>query len=1166
MEVTRRDFLKIAGATGVGLAAIGSGSGFGLRLFEPTKATKVQNPNEAYPDRSWEEVYRNIYRFDREFRFNCVPNDTHNCRLTAYVRNGIITRIEQSYDHQKYRDVYGNVASAAHNPRGCLKGYAITRRVYGPYRIKSPMVRKGWMDWVNAGFPDKTPEVLQKYFQRGKDSWVKMSYDEAAELVARAFLHIAKKYSGDEGAQRLRDEGIYTEEQIEAMKGNFQIKTHVSDGKPDNPTVAGTQTFKFRPGMPVLGMSAKMGNYRMSNAMALLDHYVRGVEPDHCRGARIFSNYTWHGDLDPGTPMVTGVQTWDQDMIDHRQCKLYILCGKNFIENKMPEAHWMNEIMERGGKIVVISPEMSPSAAKANYWLTIRPGADVALFLGMSNIIIQEKLYDANFIKRFTDLPLLVRSDNLKKLLASDIIPNYKNKKLENLGPQIIVGELREKWGDFVAWDTLTNKPAVVTRDDIGEWFDKLGIDPALEGTFKVKLVSGKEVEVRPIFQLYKEHAAYYDLDKTADITGSPKHLIQRLARDMGTIKPAQVHTGEGTNHYFHNDQKDRAIWLALTLGGNVGKPGANYGHWSGTYRTSTVGVGFLPWAFEDPFNINLDPNAHGKDIKIHKYANKEEIQYWDYMSVTSGRPEGPLIVNTPKYGRKVFTGLTHMPAPTKVEWYINSNSLNNAKHVYDRIHNLHPHVDLIMYSDWEWTGSCEYADVVWAVSSWVELRHPEWVTSNSNPFLFIWRGGIPPLFNTLQDHEVAAKLCQKLAELTGDQRFVDYWKFLHEGRSEIYIQRVWDTANTLQGYNVTDLLDSDVGWLVMVRTYPRVPGWEMINESKPFYTKSGKLEFYRDEDEFINYGENMIVYREPVQATPYLPNAIVAEHDWIRPDDYGISPDSTDMDEIQVRNIKMTWDKVKQTKNPLWEKGYKFYLLTPKSRYTVHSQWGVTDWLLIWENNFGDPLRMDKRTPGIGEHQCHINPDAAKEMGINDGDYIWVDSDPTDRPYVGWKEGDEMYKVARCMVRATFNPGYPKHVLMMKHSANIATHKSVLAHETRPDGLARSMDTPYQAKFRYGSYQACTRGYLQPTCMTDSLARKDIWGWRIEEGYEYDTHAPNTCPKETLVKVTKAENGGIGGLDVWDPVKTGYTPGYENETMKKYLRGQFVQIQGVGA
>ena len=47
-----------------------------------------------------------------------------------------------------------------------------------------------------------------------------------------------------------------------------------------------------------------------------------------------------------------------------------------------------------------------------------------------------------------------------------------------------------------------------------------------------------------------------------------------------------------------------------------------------------------------------------------------------------------------------------------------------------------------------------------------------------------------------------------------------------------------------------------------------------------------------------------------------------------------------------------------------------------------------MNDWVQIYESNFGDPYRMDKRTPGVGEHQLHINPQAAKDRGINDGDY----------------------------------------------------------------------------------------------------------------------------------------------------------------------------------
>jgi nitrate reductase alpha subunit len=39
--------------------------------------------------------------------------------------------------------------------------------------------------------------------------------------------------------------------------------------------------------------------------------------------------------------------------------------GKNLIENKMPEAHWYTEIMERGGTLVSVSPEYNPPAHKA---------------------------------------------------------------------------------------------------------------------------------------------------------------------------------------------------------------------------------------------------------------------------------------------------------------------------------------------------------------------------------------------------------------------------------------------------------------------------------------------------------------------------------------------------------------------------------------------------------------------------------------------------------------------------------------------------------------------------------------------------------------------------------------------------------------------------------
>ncbi|HLB68350.1 MAG TPA: nitrate oxidoreductase subunit alpha, partial [Thermoplasmata archaeon] len=347
-------------------------------------------------------------------------------------------------------------------------------------------------------------------------------------------------------------------------------------------------------------------------------------------------------------------------------------------------------------------------------------------------------------------------------------------------------------------------------------------------------------------------------------------------------------------------------------------------------------------------------------------------------------------------------------------------------------------------------------------------------------------------------------------------------------------------------------------------RTYPRMPGWEQINESKPFYNKTGRLEFYREEDEFITYGENLIVHREPVEATPYLPNAIVVPptFDAIRPNDFGIPATATGADERSVRNVKVAWDDVKLTSNFLWSNGYRYYCLTPKTRHRVHSSWIVADWNLLWDSNFGDPERTDRRSPHVGEHQINMNPDDAKSLGINDGDYVYVDANPDDRPYKGWQPTDPFYKVARLLLRAKYNPSYPRGVVMMKHAPFMATPKTVYAHETRPDGRAVSADTGYQANLRYGSQQSLTRGWLQPTMMTDSLVRKNYYGQGIGTGYEADIHSPNTCPKETLVRIQKAEDGGLGGVGVWEPATTGRTPGNENASQLRYLAGDFL-LQG---
>ena len=290
--LSRRSFMEL-GLSGFA-AAVGGPAFAALKLTED-----IDDPLEHYPFRDWEKLYRDMYRYDDTFTFVCAPNDTHNCRLKGFLRNGVLVRIEQAYDVGDYKDLQGNKATPTWHPRGCLKGYTYMRRVYSKFRVKYPTVRKGWKEWVEAGFPrDKsTGRPPVEYFKRGEDDWLRVSWDEINELVAKTLVNVAESYSGEQGSRWLLAQG-YPPEMIEPMKD--------SDGD-----VAGVRTMKFRGGMAFLGATRLAGLYRFSNMMALLDHHVRQKGPSKSLGARSWDNYAWHTDLPPGHAMVHGVQTFD---------------------------------------------------------------------------------------------------------------------------------------------------------------------------------------------------------------------------------------------------------------------------------------------------------------------------------------------------------------------------------------------------------------------------------------------------------------------------------------------------------------------------------------------------------------------------------------------------------------------------------------------------------------------------------------------------------------------------------------------------------------------------------------------------------------------------------------------------------------------------------------
>lgn len=310
--------------------------------------------------------------------------------------------------------------------------------------------------------------------------------------------------------------------------------------------------------------------------MALLDAKVRGVKPEQAIGERGWDNYSWHTDLPPGHPMVTGQQTVDFDLCNVEKSNLILVWGMNWVCTKMPNAHWLTEARMKGSKVVVIAAEYSATTSKADEAFIVRPGTTPALALGLAQVVMEEKLYDEQYTTSHTDLPLLIRMDNGQMLQAAEVFPDYQLQELRNgvvvtqpneKSPKpfeqpaaILTSVRREEWGDYVLWDSVGDRPQAIHRDLVGQYFTDTQIKPALTGTFEVKLANGETVQCRTVYDVTKELLdGSYTPEQVEKLTWAPADAVRNLARQIAANpEKTSFVLGMGPNQYYNSDLKDR--------------------------------------------------------------------------------------------------------------------------------------------------------------------------------------------------------------------------------------------------------------------------------------------------------------------------------------------------------------------------------------------------------------------------------------------------------------------------------------------------------------------------------------------------------------------------------------------------------------------------------
>ena len=289
-------------------------------------------------------------------------------------------------------------------------------------------------------------------------------------------------------------------------------------------------------------------------------------------------NYAAHGgfcsvNMAAGMIYTIGGSFWEFGGPDLDRAKLFVMIGTAEDHHSNPLKIAISKFKRDGGRFVSINPVRTGYSAIADEWVPIRPGTDGALLLAFLHEIVAKGLYDREFLVRYTNAGQLVntddRSDEFGMFLRTEV-----PKEAACYDPQ-----------DKLWWDRIGNK-AVVTHAP--------STDPFLLGEFDLD-----GTPVKPAFQLLKERVEDYTPEWAEGITGVPADTIRRLAHEMGvtardqrielpiawtdswgvehdtvTGNPVAFHAMRGLAAHSNGFQTIRALGILMTLLGTIDRPG----------------------------------------------------------------------------------------------------------------------------------------------------------------------------------------------------------------------------------------------------------------------------------------------------------------------------------------------------------------------------------------------------------------------------------------------------------------------------------------------------------------------------------------------------------------------------------------------------------------
>ena len=480
---------------------------------------------------------------------------------------------------------------------------------------------------------------------RGQDEWEAISWDEAIKYVADEFT-------------RCRDEYGPKSILFDSASGQYGYHNGIYCG-------------------PLVRLCGVIG----AEKIAVCYDYACGVGIH-----RVLGTGDWAYCNEPNSVM-------DSSMI--------IIWGTNPVFTAPHNWRWMQWAKENGTKIICLDPIKSATAHRADEYIQVTPGNDGYMALAMCNYLIQNDLYNKDFVLNKSTGSFLVRADTKKHLRYSNWVLGEDGG--ENPFARASAGsvfEVPEGSDLFFVWDNAVGAPVPVDQ----------AVDPALEGTF----TTADGIEVSTAFTLLKAQVAPYSIEDASALCGPSVERITALANSIATERAVSVNVAYGCDHYVNGYLTTWAFATLLALCGQFGKPGSGFtGVATQTYTPAITTYWFYTPGFKG-YNAQI-PNG-----RVSQLVKDQALEGVDHPA-------------------KAMISYCHNPFSNMV----GSNNWMEA----------HTNLDFYVVMDMELNDSGRMADIFLPVASWYEK--PDLRTAYNNPYITYSEQAIQPLYDTKTDWDI---------------------------------------------------------------------------------------------------------------------------------------------------------------------------------------------------------------------------------------------------------------------------------------------------------------------------------------------------------------------------------------------------------------------------